>query len=95
MLKPIKMSFFYREYNPPFLFKNTHANTILAALFRKKLPLDYKRQRFFLNDGDFVDLDFVQKGEDKLVILMHGLEGSSDRAYIRGMANIFSQKDLW
>ena len=91
MLKPINMSFFFKEYNPPFLFKNTHANTILAALFRKKLPLDYERKRFFLNDGDFVDLDFVQKGEDKLVILLHGLEGSSDRAYIRGMAKIFSQ----
>ncbi|MFN9378491.1 MAG: YheT family hydrolase [Bacteroidota bacterium] len=88
------MSFFYKEYNPSFLFKNAHANTISAALFRKKLPLDYERQRFILNDGDFIDLDFVRKGEDKLVILMHGLEGSSDRAYIRGMANIFSQNNF-
>ena len=94
MLKPIKMSFFYKEYNPSFLFKNAHANTISAALFRKKLPLDYERQRFILNDGDFIDLDFVRKGEDKLVILMHGLEGSSDRAYIRGMAKIFSQNNF-
>ena len=94
MLKPIKMSFFYKEYNPSFLFKNAHANTFSAALFRKKLPLDYERQRFILNDGDFIDLDFVRKGEDKLVILMHGLEGSSDRAYIRGMANIFSQNNF-
>ncbi len=94
MLKPIKMSFFYKEYNPSFLFKNAHANTISAALFRKKLPLDYERQRFILNDGDFIDLDFVPKGEDKLVILMHGLEGSSDRAYIRGMAKIFSQNNF-
>ena len=94
MLKPINMSFFFKEYNPPFLFKNTHANTILAALFRKKLPLDYERKRFFLNDGDFVDLDFVHRGADKLVILMHGLEGSSDRAYIRGMAKIFSQNNF-
>ena len=94
MLKPIKMSFFYKEYNPSFLFKNAHANTISAALFRKKLPLDYERQRFILNDGDFIDLDFVRKGEDKLVILMHGLEGISDRAYIRGMANIFSQNNF-
>ena len=94
MLKPIKMSFFYKEYNPSFLFKNAHANTISAALFRKKLPLDYERHRFILNDGDFIDLDFVRKGEDKLVILMHGLEGSSDRAYIRGMAKIFSQNNF-
>ena len=94
MLKPIKMSFFYKEYNPSFLFKNAHANTISAALFRKKLPVDYERQRFILNDGDFIDLDFVRKGEDKSVILMHGLEGSSDRAYIRGMAKIFSQNNF-
>ena len=94
MLKPIKMSLFFKEYNPSFLFKNAHANTISAALFRKKLPLDYERQRFILNDGDFIDLDFVRKGEDKLVILMHGLDGSSDRAYIRGMAKIFSQNNF-
>ena len=69
------MSFFYKEYNPSFLFKNAHANTISAALFRKKLTLDYERQRFInLNDVDFIDLEFVRKGEDKLVILMHGLE---------------------
>lgn len=88
------MSFFYQDYNPPLLFKNSHANTISASLFRKKLPLDYKRQRFILSDGDFVDLDFVHNGEDKLVILLHGLEGSSDRAYIRGMAKIFSQNNF-
>jgi hypothetical protein len=88
------MSFSFKEYNPFFLFKNAHVNTILAALFRKKIPLDYQRQRFILDDGDFVDLDFVRKGEDKLVILMHGLEGSSDRAYIRGMAKIFSENNF-
>jgi len=78
-------------YRPPFLFRNGHCNTISAAMLRPKIALPYERERFILEDGDFVDLDFVRKGSTRLVVLMHGLEGSSDRAYIRGMASRF----LW
>jgi len=43
-----------------------------------------RRQRWHTPDGDFLDLDFVQ-GEglraDVLVLLMHGLEGSSHSGY--------------
>jgi len=79
------------DYNPPAIFKNAHINTIFAALFRRKKGVNYQRQRFILKDGDFIDLDFILTGADKIVVLLHGLEGSSDRAYIRGMAMKFSE----
>ena len=85
------MPYINDDYRPPFWFKNNHINTISAALFRRKMKLIFERKRFKLKDDDFVDLDFVITGADKLVILMHGLEGSSDRAYIRGMAKILSE----
>jgi uncharacterized protein len=39
-----------------------------------------------LNDGDFLDLGWARIGADRLVILSHGLEGSADARYNRGMA---------
>jgi predicted alpha/beta-fold hydrolase len=42
-----------------------------------------------LPDSDFIDLDWARKGSDKVVIISHGLEGNSHRAYVKGMANVF------
>ena len=43
-------------------------------------------ERLELPDGDFLNLDWVRRGHRRLVILSHGLEGSFDAGYIRGMA---------
>lgn len=53
----------------------------------------YERERLTLSDGDFVDLDWVDGGNDRLVVLTHGLEGDSQRHYIRGTARLFAQHD--
>ncbi len=38
-----------------------------------------------LEDGDFIDLDWIATGKNKLAILCHGLEGSARSSYMRGM----------
>ncbi|WP_306309346.1 YheT family hydrolase [Fulvivirga ligni] len=43
-------------------------------------------------DNDFLDLDWIKKGNNRLVIISHGLEGSSTRPYIKGMARTFSEE---
>ena len=40
----------------------------------------YRRERINTPDDDFLDLDWLQKDSDKLVIMSHGLVGSSGRA---------------
>jgi predicted alpha/beta-fold hydrolase len=46
--------------------------------------IDYRRQRWELTDGDFIDLDWLDgPPEAPLVVLFHGLEGSSDSHYAR------------
>jgi predicted alpha/beta-fold hydrolase len=55
----------------------------------------YERQRMELEDGDFLDLDWLRhndRTEKKLIIISHGLEGSSERHYSRGMAGHFYHK---
>lgn len=73
--------------------KNKHLETILPALFRK-LSINYKRQRLELADGDFMDLDWVQNNNDRLLLLFHGLEGSSQSQYIKGFAKHFSSQNF-
>lgn len=73
-------------YNPPFLLFNKHLQTIYPSLFRKVDTNLYQRERIDTPDGDFLDLDWVKPGNNKLAILSHGLEGSSHRSYMIGMA---------
>ncbi len=77
---------------PPFYLFNGHLETFYSPLFRKVKGVTYKRERFTLSDGDFIDLDWVKNDQDKLIILTHGLEGNSDRHYIKGMAKLFGSK---
>ena len=77
------------DYQPNFLNRISHFNTICTALFRKPDLLPSNRYRLELEDGDFMDLDWSQQGRDRLVILLHGLEGSADRPYMVGMAGAF------
>ncbi|MFP2995466.1 alpha/beta fold hydrolase [Spongiivirga sp. MCCC 1A20706] len=80
------------NYNPPHLFKNGHFSTIYAGLVRKVNGVHYERERIETPDHDFIDLDwsFSKSESTKLVIILHGLEGSSQRPYIIGSAKIFN-----
>jgi uncharacterized protein len=79
------MANFTKEFAGNKFFKNGHLETILPSVFRK-ISLPYQRQRLNLPDGDFLDLDFLKQGSDKLLLLFHGLEGSSHSSYIKGFA---------
>lgn len=60
---------------------------------RKVQGIVYQRERLTLQDGDFVDLDWLENGKNRLVILTHGLEGDSNRQYIRGTAKLFAENN--
>jgi predicted alpha/beta-fold hydrolase len=80
--------------NPPFYQFNGHLQTIIPGIFRKVKDVNYQRERLELADQDFLDLDWIFKDSKNLVLLSHGLEGSSDRQYIQGAAKLFS-KNNW
>lgn len=72
-------------YNPPLIFKNEHVNTIYRSLFHQ-IDISYQRERINTSDGDFLDLDFLNCDSDQILIIIHGLEGSSDSKYIQNLA---------
>jgi uncharacterized protein len=76
--------------SPRYLF-NGHLQTIVPSALRKVHGLTYERERLELTDGDFLDLDWVDGGSRRLVVITHGLEGDSTRPYVRGTAKLFSQ----
>lgn len=78
-----------RDYNPPYFLFNKHLETIYPALFRKVSLPPFQRERINTPDDDFLDLDWLTTGSDKLVIISHGLEGNSQRPYMKGMAKVF------
>ncbi len=79
-------------YKAPFLLGNNHLQTILPTLFRKVKGVNYIRERMDTPDGDFIDLDISSIGAERAVILSHGLEGKSERAYMRGMVKAFNRR---
>ncbi|MEO5603142.1 MAG: alpha/beta fold hydrolase, partial [Cyclobacteriaceae bacterium] len=74
------------EYLPPFFLFTSHLETIYPALLRRVAIIPYTRERIQTPDDDFLDLDWLMKDSDKVVIISHGLEGNSERPYIKGMA---------
>ena len=77
----------YRARGP---FRHGHINTVFPALFRKVKGVPFERERVDTPDGDFLDLDWSVRGSRRLALLLHGLEGSAGRPYIRGMARYFN-----
>ncbi len=79
-------------YRPPLHLRNAHLQTIYPSLFRKVKGVHYDRERITTPDQDFLDLDWSRKGSDRLGIILHGLEGSADSGYARGMAKALNQR---
>ncbi len=80
------------EYRPPFMFKSGYWNTIFPTYFRKVEGVNYKREKIDTDDGDFLILDWSATFENvkSLVIISHGLEGNSQRMYVKGMVRAFN-----
>ncbi len=82
-----------RYAGPPAWQVGGHVQTIWPNVMRHVEPVAFRRERLELADGDFLDLDhsFPNRTEG-LLIIGHGLEGSADRAYVRGMARYFAER---
>lgn len=62
-----------------------------AGLFREAPAVNYVRERWTTPDQDFLDLDWSRLDSDRLVVVLHGLEGSADRPYIRGVVKAMNE----
>ena len=83
------MDEFVKRYRAPWWLPGGHAQTVYAALAAPRPRVEYRRNRWDTPDGDFLDLDWLeeqgtsieQRNRAPLVVLFHGLEGSSRSHY--------------
>ncbi|CAH8283183.1 hypothetical protein EV196_102157 [Mariniflexile fucanivorans] len=82
-------------YKPLFFFKKGFVSTVYSGLVRR-VSLKQERERLRLDDGDFLDLDwsFSKEKSNKLIILLHGLEGNAQRPYVTGAAKLFNENNI-
>ena len=60
-----------------------HLQTLWGSLCRRAPVLERQRERLWLEDGDFLDLDWhgPHDAHAPLVLVLHGLTGSSSSHY--------------
>jgi uncharacterized protein len=79
-----------QQYRAPRWLIGGNAQTIWPALFSKRFhgpAPQFRRERWVTPDADFIDVDW--QGEDTtapLLVLFHGLEGSSSSHYAQAFA---------
>ncbi|MFW5759723.1 MAG: YheT family hydrolase [Cyclobacteriaceae bacterium] len=83
---------FPNDYRPPAFLLNPHLETIVANTLRKVNHVIYQREKFYTSDDDFLLLDWMKHGSNKLIVLAHGLEGNSEKPYMKGLARIFYRR---
>lgn len=87
------MPVFSSNFLPTIPFRNGYFNTTYRPLFMKD-KVTYSRKRMYTWDNDFIDLDFSLIGSQTLVVLIHGLEGSSESKYIASNTNHLNTEGL-
>ncbi len=78
------------NYSSPFWLPGGNVQTIWPALFARRVHgprPQFRRERWDTPDGDFVDVDWLQAPPgETLLVLFHGLEGSSQSHYAQAFA---------
>ncbi|MEY3409377.1 MAG: hypothetical protein RIS02_1104 [Pseudomonadota bacterium] len=81
-------------YRSPWWLPGGHLQTIWPALYAKRFsnsPVKWRRERWTTPDQDFVDVDFCEAAASDsakpLLVLFHGLEGSSSSHYAEAFAD--------
>ena len=73
-------------FAPPWWLASPHLQTLWASTVRRRPNLILRRERVELTDGDFVDLDWSTGKDGPIILVLHGLEGSSRSRYAMGLA---------
>lgn len=77
-------------FRPPLWLKNPHVQTVVSAFVPGGRRPDFRRERVELPDGDFFDVDWLESGAGRCVVLCHGLESSATDGLLRRTAALFA-----
>lgn len=82
-------------YHPAWWLPSPHLQTVWGRLVRPRRAVPFRRESVETPDGDELMLDHA--GDDESphrVIVLHGLEGSSNSVYVQGMARLALERNI-
>ncbi|MGA7951679.1 MAG: alpha/beta fold hydrolase [Thiobacillaceae bacterium] len=88
------LAFCQTDYVAPAWLPGGNLQTLYTAAFLRGPDISYRRERWEWPDGDFIDADWVDAETDDapIVVLFHGLEGSSQSFYARDLMSEVKKK---
>ena len=94
MITQLANSSFANRFVPASGLGNPHLQTLWGPLWRRVKPMERPRERVWLDDGDFLDLDWYgpHQVDAPLVLVLHGLTGSSNSPYVAGLQQALAQE---
>jgi uncharacterized protein len=69
------------KFKPAWWLRGRHAQTLWSSVMRR-IPLDSRRERIEVPDGDFIDLDWVGDS-GPIVVVLPGLQGDVRSSHVR------------
>ena len=87
------------NYTAPAWLPGGNLQTIWPALYARPVlgpRPQFQRERWRTPDGDFIDVDWLQPSEtgQTLLVLFHGLEGSSQSHYAQAFADFARERGM-
>lgn len=77
-----------KSYTAPSWLPGGNMQTLYPYFYKPAQLFKYRRERWELDDGDFVDVDWVDgSAHSPLIVFFHGLEGGSCSHYILSITN--------
>ncbi|HEX7190038.1 MAG TPA: alpha/beta fold hydrolase [Thermoanaerobaculia bacterium] len=80
------------EFTPPWWLRNAHVQTVFGRIVRPRRLVELERETIETPDGDELLLDHLAGDPETRLILMHGLEGSSNSVYMQGMLSAIARR---
>ena len=73
------------DFKPAWWLRSPHLQTLWPVFFKRRHVLDLENEQVELEDGDFLDICWSKKQSDKIVLVLHGLEGDLSSHYANGI----------
>lgn len=82
------------KFQPPWWLQNCHLQSLLGVVMSSRCSVPVVWEQLDLPDGDFIDLCWAGNEGNPIVVLLHGLEGSSNSHYIQLMMQTLAQNNF-
>lgn len=80
------------RFDEAWWLRSAHLQTVWGRLARRRRAVALRREVITTPDDDDLILDHLEGGESPHVLMLHGLEGSSNSVYVQGMLQLLARR---